>query len=570
MGHHEGTFRIKVNQADLISNVQGTWIFKQLMDDDNSMIVGNYTGINLYKFENGNWKFENLIKNMTESSRFIEQDKSGIIWITHPYKGIYKITLDKNKGKAAEIKLYNKDSGWPSKWNHVFKIKDNILFTSRNGIYTYNAKLDSFERSEAWSDIVTKNSYALRLSEDKNGNIWFVTGDEVGRLYLKNIIAEKPYSKQVYPELRKKLLAGFEKIYPYDDENVFIPLENGFMHFNPAKEIALDTLFHVHIQEVKLGDTTVVYGGWETNQLKKIRFKHTENAFVFRYAASEFRNVNFIKFQYLLEGLDTDWSAWSNKTIKEYTELAPGKYTFQVRSKNAYGQITAPKSFEFEILAPWYASFLAKLIYFVIGISALLGLIFFQQKKHDLEKIRLKKEQENSLQETTEEYQKIVAQNEAEISELQEEKLKVEIQFKNQELANTTMHLVQKRELMNKLKKSLEKIRKEAENPNVKKETRATLQLLQQDTRLDTDWEQFTQHFDQVHVNFLKRLKETYPQLTPKDQKLCTYLRLNLSTKEIVPLMNISVRGVEVGRYRLRKKLELSRDINLNEFMMNF
>lgn len=174
------------------------------------------------------------------------------------------------------------------------------------------------------------------------------------------------------------------------------------------------------------------------------------------------------------------------------------------------------------------------------------------------------------MQETTEEYQKIVAQNEAEISELREEKLKSEIRFKNQELANTTMHLVQKGELMNQLKKSLEKIKKESQNPVVKKEIRATIKLLEQDARLDTDWEQFTKYFDEVHVNFLKRLKETYPQLTPKDQKLCTYLRLNLSTKEIVPLMNISVRGVEVSRYRLRKKLELDTDVNLNDFMMNF
>ena len=90
---------------------------------------------------------------------------------------------------------------------------------------------------------------------------------------------------------------------------------------------------------MKLGDTTIIFGGWQTNNLEKIRFKHTENAFVFRYAASEFRNVDFIKFQYLLKGLDRDWSAWSDKKIKEYTELAPGKYVFQVRAKNAYGQI---------------------------------------------------------------------------------------------------------------------------------------------------------------------------------------------------------------------------------------
>jgi FixJ family two-component response regulator len=93
---------------------------------------------------------------------------------------------------------------------------------------------------------------------------------------------------------------------------------------------------------------------------------------------------------------------------------------------------------------------------------------------------------------------------------------------------------------------------------------------LNENAQLDEDWEQFSQYFDQVHEDFLKRLREAYPQLTPKDQRLCTYLKMNLSTKEIAPLLNISVRGVEISRYRLRKKMELPTEINLNEFMMKY
>ena len=87
---------------------------------------------------------------------------------------------------------------------------------------------------------------------------------------------------------------------------------------------------------------------------------------------------------------------------------------------------------------------------------------------------------------------------------------------------------------------------------------------------MDSDWEQFEAHFDQVHENFLRNLRNAYPNLTPKDQKLCAYLRMNLTTKEIAPLMNISVRGVEISRYRLRKKLELETDTNLVDFIMKF
>ena len=86
----------------------------------------------------------------------------------------------------------------------------------------------------------------------------------------------------------------------------------------------------------------------------------------------------------------------------------------------------------------------------------------------------------------------------------------------------------------------------------------------------EDDWQNFSFHFDQVHHNFIARIKEDYPVLSPTDLKLCAYLRLNLTTKEIAPLLNISPRGVEISRYRLRKKLNLDGDVNLNTFMIGY
>jgi DNA-binding CsgD family transcriptional regulator len=85
---------------------------------------------------------------------------------------------------------------------------------------------------------------------------------------------------------------------------------------------------------------------------------------------------------------------------------------------------------------------------------------------------------------------------------------------------------------------------------------------------MDQGWEQFAFHFDRVHSDFLAALKQEYPQLTANEQKLCAYLRMNLSTKEIAGLMNISVRGVEISRYRLRKKLQIPTETNLFQFLL--
>jgi DNA-binding CsgD family transcriptional regulator len=125
--------------------------------------------------------------------------------------------------------------------------------------------------------------------------------------------------------------------------------------------------------------------------------------------------------------------------------------------------------------------------------------------------------------------------------------------------------LVQKGEILLTIQETLDHILEKSTSPALKKEVQQLLNLLNFDAQLDEDWAQFAVHFDRVHVDFLKRLRERFPHLSVNDHKLCAYLRMNLATKEIAPLLNISVRGVEASRYRLRKKLGLPNDANLTE-----
>ena len=95
------------------------------------------------------------------------------------------------------------------------------------------------------------------------------------------------------------------------------------------------------------------------------------------------------------------------------------------------------------------------------------------------------------------------------------------------------------------------------------------VKALGEDEKMDSDWDHFTQHFDKVHSDFVVVLKEVHPNITANEIKICTYLRMNLSTKEIAQLMNISVRGVEISRYRLRKKLGISTETNLFDYLIS-
>jgi DNA-binding CsgD family transcriptional regulator len=116
----------------------------------------------------------------------------------------------------------------------------------------------------------------------------------------------------------------------------------------------------------------------------------------------------------------------------------------------------------------------------------------------------------------------------------------------------------------------LSEISKSSKEKETKQAIDQLLNKVANDQQMDEDWEVFALHFNQVHLDFLHRITEKYPDITPKDQKLCAFLRMNLSSKEIAPLLGISIRGVEISRYRLRKKLHLGADDNLSTFILHF
>jgi DNA-binding CsgD family transcriptional regulator len=130
------------------------------------------------------------------------------------------------------------------------------------------------------------------------------------------------------------------------------------------------------------------------------------------------------------------------------------------------------------------------------------------------------------------------------------------------------MHLVQKGELLGNVREELIRLKKGHKGEASTDEFKKMLKILNEENKIDKDWEQFAVHFDLVHSNFLQALKSAYPFLSAHEQKLSAYLRMNMSSKEIAKLENISVRGVEISRYRLRKKLKISPDTKMFDFLI--
>ena len=196
------------------------------------------------------------------------------------------------------------------------------------------------------------------------------------------------------------------------------------------------------------------------------------------------------------------------------------------------------------------------MLYVILAVLIIIGLNLIYRGYYKRQRDRMLKAKTADL-----ELRDLAAQQE--IMALKNQQLQQDIEARNRELAISTMSMINKNTTLNKLKSELVKSKEETGNIT------PALSIIDKALKNDQDWEFFEQAFNHADKKFFKRIKEKHPSLTPNDLRLCVYLRLNLSSKEIAPLLNISARSVEIKRYRLRKKLDLERDVNLSEYVIH-
>ncbi|MBO9565645.1 MAG: hypothetical protein J7621_22915 [Niastella sp.] len=574
LGHHDGSFLVGPGNASPVNAKPGwgywTYLPVNKVLPSAQVLAGTYHGLEILEYNNNVFHTGRKIEGLDEPARFITFDNNNIAWASHPYRGVYRIEMGM---QPARIKLYTDKDGLPSFMNnHVYTVRNQVVVATEKGVYVYNARADKFERSP-WFQSIFANTSLRYLKEDTDGNIWFIHEKQLG---VVDFSAASP--QIVYlPELNGKMVSGFEHIYTTNARNIFIGAENGFYHINYEQYRRNKYLIQARINAVTTTGPSdrLIFGGYfgevddmsgqKQEAIPAIAWKW--NSLHFEYSSSLYGQQSNITYSYQLKGFDNGWSDWSKKTEKDYTNLPPGHYSFEVKARNNLGNESPVSSFSFLVLAPWYRSWWAYSVYFLALCALGYALYKRQQKKFRRQQQRHEEEQKR-LQYL---HQLEMEKSEKEIMQLRNEKLESEIDHKNQELASSAMHLVQKGELLTRIKDELKRLKKMPANGNGDdgEELKKLLRILNEEDKIDQGWEQFAFHFDRVHSDFLVALKEHYPQLTANEIKLCAYLRMNLSTKEIAQLMNISVRGVEISRYRLRKKLQLSTDTNLFQFLLN-
>lgn len=570
MGHHNGSYLVHKDQVIPLTSTGGAWLFlpESPVYPAKNILVGTYGGLLMLTDEGGKFVSQGLIKGMSESIRFFAADYGNIFWASHPYRGVYRIQLSPDK-RSYTYELFTEKNGLPSTFrNNVFRVKNRVVFATERGIYEFDAASKKFIPSPLLFSVFGATMIQY-LNEDADGNIWFSTRKNIG------VVGFDPETNKstvtYFPELTGKILSGFENIFPYNKENIFIASNTGIIHLNYKKYIIANTKPGMLLTQVKVSgkSDSLVFGGYflrSSDSSKKTisntvpHLPYNNNAFHFEFSSPSFGLQSNIDYMYQLKGYDHEWSIPSAKTEKEYTNLPEGYYTFEVKARDNLGNESETMSYSFVIKPAWYKTAWAYLFYIVLLGVLIYFLYRLQQRKFHMQQTKFEEEQARLKYI----HQLEVEKNEKEIIQLQHEKLINEMIYKKKELADVSMHLVERSDALTKVKDELQRLQKKTGGDH---DVQRALQLVNEIEKNNSNWEQFAAHFDEINNDFIKNLKSKFPSLTSTDLKVCTYLQMKLASKEIAQLMNISVRGVEISRYRLRKKLQLPTGKTLNDFL---
>lgn len=549
-GHDKGTFIIEQDKTENIFNIQGTWKIVDVPNNKNLILQGNYLGLHVLEKKGNSWVYKNKIEGFDISSKFFEFLNPNEIIVSHEYKGVFKIKVDESYTQA--LSVIPEESIEKGLHSSLIKYENNIYYTYIEGVFKYNRSNNRFERDSLLNNVFNKQDFIsgqLVVDNDTN-KIWSFSKKHISYITSGNLSTIPEINKIHLPDVLRKSKTGYENITHLKDNKFLLGSTDGYLTIDLDR--SFKKTFDIGINSVSINEINK-----RPNKLNLYSvgdFKNKENNIKFNYSVTEFNKYSEIEYTYQLKGLYDNWSPWNTNSSVFFDNLPFGDYTFNVKAKVGDSVSNNTASYSFTINRPWLLSntMIAFYVLLFVILSTLVHNFYKRYYKKQREKLLLKSKKELELKEL---------ENEQQLMYFKNEQLEQDIKSKNRELAISTMSLIKKNEFLNSLKNELKKA--DPEN-NLK----SVVKLINNNINNTDDWKFFQEAFNNADKDFLKKVKERHPSLTPNDLRLCAYLRLNLSSKEIAPLLNISSRSVEVKRYRLRKKMNLPHESSLTNYIL--
>lgn len=560
-GTDNGTFIVNRSSAVKVDGPSGTWSICELKKHKGYLLGSDYTGMFVLRQNGSGYTYAGKVNDLQLVSSQVYEDQDGTIWVNHWQDGIYHIWLSADAMSVRHLEHFGKGNGLPSDGGNTISLVDGRIYIgSTDGFRTYDRQKHQLRKENALSKLFGTQGESKKLHRTADGSIWAynqaylgIARNTEGAALFSEYRTDSTSFRSIVPRLQMGLgsISNVSSRYTLFNSNDGFHLIDNSYHNSQEKN-------HLYIHSITgINDAdSLLYSHTGSNGEESISIPHDQNSIRIQFVMAEYRGNEAVTYSCYLEGYDHGWSAEQTASYKEYTHLSRGHYHFHVKARNLINGYVAEKVIEFDVEPAFYETFWAYLIYILIVIACLRGLYLLAKARN-----RRVMEKERMLQEK-------------ELAATRAQNLEDELKHKSNELASSTMSLVHQNDILQDLEQEMSKLSESVRREEPKKEiTRRISEIrrsIQHNLNDDNNWERFEQSFDLVYNDLIRRLSEQFPDLKMNDRKLCAYLRLGLSSKEIASLLNTTTRSIETARYRLRKKLNLSAGDNLSDFIQNF
>ena len=544
--HNLGVFQVDGVQIKPIYTGSGAWHFMPTKPDE--IMFGSYDGLHILKKATNQWRYNNKMTGFNISSRFFELTSDTTALVSHEYKGVFNLTFNQKANTINSVEILPVEKGLNSS---LESLNGSVYYFNKGGFFEYNKSEQTFDINIPISNITKEDIFSSGKMISINDEYLFMFSKNYVYKVQKNVFSDElVINKFFLGESVRKDVLGYENINSIGSGKYLLGSTEGylitdFLSKNPLeKEILISKVSAKNLsQQQKL-----------INLEKEVDIPSDFNTISFEYSLPAYQYNRQIKYRYLLEGYNKGWSKWTNKSQVTFGNLSFGDYNFRLEAKASQDEVKMTTR-SFYVIKPWYITNLMITIYILVFFS--IAFLINNQYKRYYSKQRL-----NLIEKNNRKMELIELRNNEVLIQLKNNNLEESLKSKNREIAIATMAIVKKNQFLKSILDDLENIE---QKPLV----RRIIRIIKSNSKNKDDWEFFREAFDNSDKDFLKNLKAKHPILTHNDMRLCAYLRLNLTSKEIAPLFSISTKSVEIKRYRLRTKMGLAHDENLVNYIIN-
>ncbi|MDO9579229.1 MAG: triple tyrosine motif-containing protein, partial [Bacteroidales bacterium] len=523
IGHNDGIFVLKNNILKQIDSRTGFWKITPIKGENNMFLASGYNGLFILKKEKSNWVLKYQINGFDESTRdIIPADEPNTYWVCHGYKGVYRLVINTENTRVESVEHFTTNNGFKSPFNiNVVNYNGQIVFTTNNGIYTYNKVTKTFIPEPSLNAILdpSKNTRKLLYTKDKT---WFVQDDEAGYFFNNN---EKQLIKSPFLNLKGTFNEGVECVLPYNNF-IFFGTEDGMFLYdiNKYNNLSAFTSFsNITYTKDQIKNFAPI------NSNNNIKIPNNSDILRFEFSAPKIAPYTKVEYSYYLEGSDENWSSWSANPFKEYTKLDHGQYVFKVKSRSNTGVEGKEIAYVFTITPAWHQTQLAFFVYISLFISIIFLLYKLILKKIEGEKRKTKLETLKDQKLIRLELEQLKLSIEK--KKIKEDNIHLEMDLidKSKELANYSLLLSKRKEAYLELSSDLKQLKDTVKNNDSKNKIVQIFKKLNQNSIGDKYLEIFDVNFERVHNNFFADLKQIDSSFSQRELRLCALIKMNLT-----------------------------------------